>query len=146
MDASHPMNATLKRAGRTLALAATMACWAPGAWTQALPAASPESVGMSSERLAKLTAVMQKEIADKRLPGAVVMVARKGKLVYAQAFGSLNKEAVTGQRLGEFLQQRLFNPLKMVDSGFQVPAAKAARLAEAFPRTRPPGWTTSCSR
>jgi len=41
-------------------------------------------------------------------------------------------EAVSGQRLGDFLQQRLFGPLKMADSGFQVAASKAGRLAEPF--------------
>ena len=60
---------------------------------QPLPTASPESVGMSTERLGKLTAMLQKEVADKKLPGAVVMVARKGKLVYSQAFGSQNDAA-----------------------------------------------------
>ena len=38
-------------------------------------------------------------------------------------------EAVTKQRLGEFLHERLFTPLGMVDTGFVVPAAKAARIA-----------------
>jgi CubicO group peptidase (beta-lactamase class C family) len=41
-------------------------------------------------------------------------------------------EAVTGQRLNEFMQQRLFKPLKMNDTGFDVPASKASRVAEAF--------------
>ena len=63
------------------------------ATAQPLPSASPESVGMSTERLGKLTAMLQKEVTDKKLPGAVVMVARKGKLVYAQAFGSQNDAA-----------------------------------------------------
>lgn len=283
------MKTIKKTVARRAVLAAALAACSLGVLAQALPTASPESVGLSSERLARLTAVMQKEITDKKLPGAVVMVARKGKLVYSQAFGSLNNasggamttdsmfriysmtkplastalmmlveegrvqltdpvskflpsfknpmvsvgtfdpvfngiayklvpanreptlqdllrhtsglaygeltrntlvrdayikagvfkptldydartlpgaemadalgkaplaqqpgtaweyslsvdvqgrviEAVTGQRLGDFLQQRLFGPLKMVDSGFQVPAAKAARLAEAFPK------------
>ncbi len=48
---------------------------------------TPEQVGMSSARLAKITQVMNKEIADKKLPGAVVMVARRGKIVYQNAFG-----------------------------------------------------------
>jgi CubicO group peptidase (beta-lactamase class C family) len=60
---------------------------------QPLPTASPESVGMSSERLGKITAALQNEVKDKRLPGAVVMVARKGKLVYSQAVGDLNNAA-----------------------------------------------------
>ncbi len=60
---------------------------------QPLPAATPESVGMSTERLQKLTAVFKQEIDDKKLPGAVLMVARKGKLVYSQSFGGLNNAA-----------------------------------------------------
>jgi len=66
------------------------------ATAQALPSAAPESVGMSTERLAKITTEFNREIAEKKLPGAVVMVARKGKLVYSQAFGSLNN-ATGGQ-------------------------------------------------
>ena len=73
------------------ALATTLAT--TQALAQPLPTARPESVGMSAERLDKITSVFQKEVADKKLPGAVVMVARKGKLVYSQAFGSLNNAA-----------------------------------------------------
>jgi CubicO group peptidase (beta-lactamase class C family) len=62
-------------------------------FAQPLPKASPESVGMSSARLEKITATFQQEIADKKLPGAVVMVARKGKLVYEKSFGGLNNAA-----------------------------------------------------
>jgi CubicO group peptidase (beta-lactamase class C family) len=53
----------------------------------ALVAAPAESVGMSAARLARLTVVFGKEIEDKKLPGAVMLVARKGKLVYASALG-----------------------------------------------------------
>jgi len=41
-------------------------------------------------------------------------------------------EAVTGKRLGEVLQERLFGPLKMSESGFAVPASKLQRVAEPF--------------
>ena len=71
-------------------LASALALAGLSAWAQALPTAKPESVGMSSERLAKIGAVLQQEVNDKKLPGAVVMVARKGKLVYSTAVGSLN--------------------------------------------------------
>jgi len=57
---------------------------------QALPTAAPESVGMSTDRLAKITAELNREVDAKKLPGAVVMVARRGKLVYSHAFGGLN--------------------------------------------------------
>ncbi len=270
-------------------VAALLALGASAAISQPLPTASPESVGMSTERLNRITATLQNEVKEKRLPGAVVMVARKGKLVYSQAVGELNNaaggamkidsifriysmtkplastavmmlveegkiqltdpvskflpsfkgpmvsvptldpvfhgvsfrlvaanreptiqdllrhtsgiaygeltrntlvreayvkagvykptldfdarepagaqmadqlgkapltqqpgttweyslsvdvqgrvvEAVTGKRLGEFLQERVFGPLKMLDSGFHVPANKAARVAEPFPK------------
>ena len=63
------------------------------AWSQGLPSASPESVGMSTQRLEKITSNFQADIDARKLPGAVVMVARKGKLVYSKAFGSLNNAA-----------------------------------------------------
>ncbi len=43
-------------------------------------------------------------------------------------------EALSGQRLGAFLEQRLFRPLGMVDTSFRVPADKVARLARPLPR------------
>jgi CubicO group peptidase (beta-lactamase class C family) len=43
-------------------------------------------------------------------------------------------EALSGQSLGAFLQQRVFGPLGMVDTGFQVPSDKVARLARPLPR------------
>jgi CubicO group peptidase (beta-lactamase class C family) len=52
-----------------------------------LPEARPEDVGLSSQRLERLTAAMQKIADDRELPGMVVMIARKGKLVYQKTFG-----------------------------------------------------------
>src|SRR5688572_15508849 len=49
--------------------------------------ANPASVGVSPQRLEMLTAAFNKEITDKALPGVNVMVARKGRIVYAKAFG-----------------------------------------------------------
>ena len=48
---------------------------------------------MSSERLARIGAVFKKEADDGRLPGAVIAVARKGKLVYFEGFGYQDKAA-----------------------------------------------------
>src|SRR5262249_59603033 len=42
-------------------------------------------------------------------------------------------EAASGKRLGDFLDERLFKPLRMVDTAFVVPADKAARLAQPLP-------------
>ena len=62
---------------------------------QPLTTAAPEQVGMSPERLGRVSSVLKKEIADGKLPGAVVMVARKGKIVYSDAIGFQDKGANT---------------------------------------------------
>jgi CubicO group peptidase (beta-lactamase class C family) len=41
-------------------------------------------------------------------------------------------EKLSGQKVGEFLQQRIFKPLKMTDTSFYVPAEKASRLAALY--------------
>jgi CubicO group peptidase (beta-lactamase class C family) len=58
---------------------------------EALPRATPESVGMSSSRLARIAAALKADIDQGRMPGAVIAVARKGKLIYYEAFGFLDK-------------------------------------------------------
>jgi CubicO group peptidase (beta-lactamase class C family) len=63
------------------------------AQAQGLPAAAPESVGMSAPRLARIGPAFRKEIDQGQLPGAVLLVARKGKLVYAEALGFQDKAA-----------------------------------------------------
>ena len=58
---------------------------------QSLPTDIPESVGMSSARLDHVSAVIDSEISTGNLPGAVVMVSRKGRLVYSRALGYQDK-------------------------------------------------------
>ena len=43
-------------------------------------------------------------------------------------------EAISGQRLSAFLEERLFRPLNMVDTGFKVPEAQWSRIAEPLPK------------
>jgi CubicO group peptidase (beta-lactamase class C family) len=47
---------------------------------QQLPAAKPESVGLSSERLEGITKTVQQNIDDKRIAGAVTLVLRHGQV------------------------------------------------------------------
>ena len=49
--------------------------------------ATPESVGFSRAGLERLTAALNAQIDRKRLPGAVAMVVRRGKLAYLEALG-----------------------------------------------------------
>jgi uncharacterized protein YbbC (DUF1343 family)/CubicO group peptidase (beta-lactamase class C family) len=48
---------------------------------------APESVGMSSERLAQIDEAVRASIERKETPGAVVLVGRRGHVVYRKAFG-----------------------------------------------------------
>jgi CubicO group peptidase (beta-lactamase class C family) len=57
-------------------------------FAQSLPIAAPSTVGMSTERLNEIDKIVAKDIADKKLPGAVVLIGRKGKIVYRKAFGN----------------------------------------------------------
>ncbi|AZS21086.1 MULTISPECIES: serine hydrolase [unclassified Caulobacter] len=41
-------------------------------------------------------------------------------------------EKLTGMSLGDFMKQRIFDPLKMKDTGFWLPAEKADRLASLY--------------
>ena len=58
-----------------------------------LPMASPETVGMSSERLARVDEYFQRFIDDNQIAGAVALVARHGKVVHHSAVGWQHKEA-----------------------------------------------------
>ena len=55
---------------------------------QGLPVAAPQTIGMSAEKLNQIDALVEKDIADKKLPGAVVVIGHKGKIVYRKAFGN----------------------------------------------------------
>lgn len=75
-------------------LAATFCCLASSAAFAAdLPRAKPEEVGMSSERLARIGEVLKADIAAGRIPGAVIAIARHGKLVALDAYGWRDKAA-----------------------------------------------------
>src|SRR5438270_4442279 len=62
---------------------------------QQLPAAAPSTQGLSAERLSRMDAIIQASIEKKELPGAVVLVARHGRVVWRKAYGA---RAVEPQR------------------------------------------------
>src|SRR5262245_15784558 len=53
----------------------------------AFPQSPPEKVGLSSERLQRITSTLRADVEKGRLPGAVVAIARKGQLAYFEAVG-----------------------------------------------------------
>ena len=69
---------------------------------QELESASPEEVGVSSDRINRLTNVMQEYVDQNKISGAVALVARKNKIIYYNAVGKsdlendriMNKDAI----------------------------------------------------
>ena len=79
---------------RLVALAVALFLLVPQALlAQGLTVAVPESVGMSSERLERLTAALQAYVDDGRLAGAVAIVARRGKIAYLESVGYRDRES-----------------------------------------------------
>jgi uncharacterized protein YbbC (DUF1343 family)/CubicO group peptidase (beta-lactamase class C family) len=60
---------------------------APASSSERLASATPESVGMSSERLARIDEAVRAAIERREMPGAAVLVGRQGRIVYRKAFG-----------------------------------------------------------
>jgi CubicO group peptidase (beta-lactamase class C family) len=54
---------------------------------------NPEAVSMSSERLMRITPVINQYVDDGELVGVVSMIARRGEIVHFDAYGELNKES-----------------------------------------------------
>ncbi len=52
-----------------------------------IPRAVPEEVGMSTSRLGRIAPVMQKWVDANKIPGALTMIAREGKLIHFEKFG-----------------------------------------------------------
>lgn len=71
----------------TFTVALSLSLAGPLAQAAELPTAEPESVGLSPKGLAKMTAAFQAEVKAKRLPGAVIIIGRQGKIGYQAAIG-----------------------------------------------------------
>lgn len=54
---------------------------------------TPESVGMSAERLARIETMCTDAVAKGEIPGIVALVARNGKIVYYKAFGKADNQS-----------------------------------------------------
>src|SRR6476646_8038387 len=78
------MKAFMMAAAVVAGIAANAANAAP------LPEAKPDDVGFSQQGLTRLDDFFAREISAKRVPGAVVAIARDGKLVHYKAYGQLD--------------------------------------------------------
>ena len=61
--------------------------------SEPLSAATPESVGMSTERLNRIDAMCREAVDNGEVPGIVALVARNGKIVFHEAYGMADNES-----------------------------------------------------
>jgi len=80
----------MPRLARALSLL-VVGLWSTSVFAEALPTAKPEHVGLSSERLARIGQLVRADVEKGRLPGAVILVARKGRIAYLEAVGFRDK-------------------------------------------------------
>jgi CubicO group peptidase (beta-lactamase class C family) len=79
-----------------------------------LPLAAPEDIGLSSARLARLGAVIAGEIERGRVPGAVALVARRGRVGYFESFGQ--RDAAAGAPMAKDAIFRIYSMTKPITS------------------------------
>jgi CubicO group peptidase (beta-lactamase class C family) len=94
----------------TIAFAITLLGSSAILGAQGLPIAAPELVGMSGQRLSRVGDAFKQEIDKGNMAGVVVLVARKGHLVYSSALGFQNKE--TGKAMSKDSIFRIYSMTK----------------------------------
>jgi CubicO group peptidase (beta-lactamase class C family) len=77
-----------------------------------LPIAEPTEVGLSQERLDKITAVLEGDVSRKALPGDVLLIARHGKVAYLKALGARDPQA--NAAMSEDAIFRIYSMSKMI--------------------------------
>ncbi len=86
----------LRTKSNRIVLLAALLCSAGAVAQSPLPmAARPEEVGFSSKRLANTKAAFQADVESKRLPGAVLLIARNGKIAFYDTVGYQDRAAET---------------------------------------------------
>ena len=95
--------------GLTLLLASPV-----GGWLQAQSAGLPDALGFSSERLQRIDRMMREAVDSNRVPGAAVMVLRRGKIAYQGAWGWADREV--GRRMTTDVVFRIASQSKAVTS------------------------------
>ncbi|MFZ4481730.1 MAG: serine hydrolase domain-containing protein [Rhodoferax sp.] len=102
------------------------------AWV--FPPASPEEVGLCPQRTRRLTEVLQAEVDRQRLPGAVVLIARHGKLALYENLGSL--DPATGEPMVKESIFRIYSMTKPIVSVAVMMLMEQGRLLLSDPVAR----------
>src|SRR5215813_4429940 len=78
------------------------------------PVVTPEEVGLAGARLANIRSVMNRHVTEKQIPGAIGLIARRGKIAYQETFGMADVEAGKPMRLDTI--HRIYSMSKPITS------------------------------
>jgi len=96
------------------------------AGAQGLPQASPETIGLSSSALARIAPSLQAYVDSGKLAGIVAVVARHGKVGYAEAIGNADIEQQIPMRVDAVF--RIYSLTKPVIAAAVLTLAEAGKL------------------
>jgi CubicO group peptidase (beta-lactamase class C family) len=92
-----------------------------------LAVAKPESVGMSSERLALVVPAMQTFVDEEKVAGAVTIVARNGRIVFFEAVGKADIDS--GKPMKRDAIVRIYSMTKPITSVAVMMLVEEGKLA-----------------
>ena len=92
---------------------------------------APQDVGFSSERLKRVSSAMQAAVDKGELPGAAVMIARKGQIAFGESFGFRDREAGTPMALDSI--HRIASMTKPITSVAAMMLVEEGRMALSDP-------------
>ena len=156
------MKETLRSPRMAVALCVMFVALVALPWAAELVTTKPEEVGLSTERLARINAMMQKRIAAGDISGGVTLVARKGRIAHLEAHGVMDTESkkpmskdavfriasmtkpVTGVAIMMMMEEgklRLTDPVSKYIPQFKEMKVAVAQPLEAGPATATNGQT-----
>lgn len=107
-------------------LAATAALALPLFAAAELPRATPEQVDLSSSRLGLITETLKADVAANKIPGAVLLIARRGKVAYFESVGKL--DVATSVPMGKDAIFRIYSMSKPITTVAAMMLVEDGRL------------------
>jgi CubicO group peptidase (beta-lactamase class C family) len=113
--------------------------------TPALPRAEPDSLGLSSRRLDAMSDALRREVDRGTVPGVTMLIGRRGRIGYFEAFGHQGPDAATARPMAHDSLFRIFSMTKpivsialmqLVENGRLVLTDPLAKFIPAFAETR----------
>ena len=101
------------------------------ATAEPLPTAAPESVGLSAERLDRITEFLRNDVANGTIPGAVLLISRQGKIAYFEAVGHLDPQA--SSKMGKDAIFRIYSMTKPIVTVAAMMLVEQGKLALGEP-------------